>query len=212
MTDLSTLNPQQHAAIIQSMDKNVVLLAGAGSGKTHTLIKRAEYLLDDMNVQPWQIMMVTFTNKAANEILERAKKVKEDAWKMWIGTFHRICTRIMRMYGKPLGVDNFTIMDTKNSKALVKQILENKGVETNSYLISDIVSEISGFKNNMRKPSEVMVDKTVQPLYASVYKEYQDTSWRMRTFDFDDLIIYTILLLSSFPAVKEIINNLLSPP
>lgn len=203
MTDLSFLNEQQKHAVLESALHNIVLLAGAGAGKTKTLVTRAQYLIDDLNVDPSNIMMVTFTNKAATEIASRMFKINPKASEMWIGTFHRICTRIMRLQGKPLGINNFTIMDTKESKALVKECLDNLGLDSSPYVVSSVVSKISYYKNNLKRPAQVLMDKNENQIYAQAYQEYQNVAWKRKTFDFDDLIIYTILLLSSFPEIAE---------
>lgn len=151
--------------------------------------------------------MITFTNKAAGEIRERVSSISNDAYKMWIGTFHRICTRLIRMFGNKLGIQNFTIMDTKESKALVKEILEDKGVDYTPYMVNEIISKISTYKNNLIKPAAVLANPDEKKLFASVYQEYQNISWRRKSFDFDDLIIYTILLLSSYSDVLQWVHN-----
>jgi DNA helicase-2/ATP-dependent DNA helicase PcrA len=207
MTDLSTLNEQQRTAVLESINHNVVLMAGAGAGKTKTLITRTQYLVDDLGVDPANIMLVTFTNKAASEIMDRMMKVNNQAYKMWIGTFHRICTRIMRMHGKVLNVHNFTIMDTKDSKKLIREILEGFGVQHSPYMVNDIATRISYYKNNLTKPATVLLDPQEKRLYGDVYQEYQNICWRRKSFDFDDLIIYTILLLSSYPQVADWVHN-----
>lgn len=207
MTDLTTLNDQQRIAVLKSINHNVVLMAAAGSGKTSTLVKRTQYLIDDLGVAPENIMMITFTNKAAGEIRERVAHVSNNAYKMWIGTFHRICTRLMRMFGSKLGIQNFTIMDTKESKALIKEILDDKGVDYTPYIVSEIVSKISTYKNNLIKPAKVLENPDEKKLFAAVYQEYQNISWRRKSFDFDDLIIYTILLLSSYPDVLQWVHD-----
>lgn len=207
MTDLTTLNDQQRLAVLESINKNVVLMAAAGSGKTSTLVKRTQYLIDDMGVAPENIMLITFTNKAAGEIRDRVSAISNQAYKMWIGTFHRICTRLIRMFGSHLGIQNFTIMDTKASKELVKEILKDKGVDFTPYLVNDIVSKISTFKNNLVKPAAVLANPDIKKIYADVYQDYQNISWRRKSFDFDDLIIYTILLLSSYPEVLNWVHN-----
>lgn len=207
MTDLSTLNEQQRNAVIESINKNVVLMAGAGSGKTATLVKRTQYLIDDLGVSPENIMLITFTNKAANEIRERVSAVSNQAHKMWIGTFHRICTRLIRMHGSKLGIQNFTIMDTKEAKQLIKDILESKGVEYTPYLVNDLMGKISSYKNNLVKPATVLTDGREKRIYADVYQEYQNICWRRKNFDFDDLIIYAILLLSSYPDVLHWVHE-----
>lgn len=206
-TDLSTLNDQQKNAVLESINHNVVLMAAAGSGKTSTLVKRTQYLIDDLGVAPENIMMITFTNKAANEIRERVSAVSPNAYKMWIGTFHRICTRLIRMFGGKLGIQNFTIMDTKESKNLIKEILDNRGKEYNPYMINEFMSKISTYKNNLIKPAAVLANPDEKTIFADVYQEYQNISWRRKSFDFDDLIIYTILLLSSYPDVLQWVHD-----
>ena len=207
MTDLSTLNDQQRHAVLESINHNVVLMAAAGSGKTATLVKRTQYLINDLGVNPENIMLVTFTNKAAAEITSRVSVVNERAYKMWIGTFHRICTRLMRMFGSKLNIQKFTIMDTKESKALVKEILTDRGVEYSPYMVNTIIGKISEYKNNLIKPAMVLANPDEKRLYADVYQEYQNISWRRKSFDFDDLIIYTILLLSSYPDVAQWVHD-----
>lgn len=203
MTNLSMLNEQQRNAVLQSIDHNVVLLAGAGSGKTATLVKRTQYLIDDLGVAPNNIMLITFTNKAANEIRERVSQVCPMGYKMWIGTFHRICSRIIRMFGDKLGIQNFTILDTKDAKAIIKDILERQSVEYSKYLVNDIAAKISTYKNELMKPAKVLANGEEKKLYATVYQEYQNICWQRKSFDFDDLIIYAILLLNSYPDVQE---------
>lgn len=196
MADLSTLNEQQRAAVYESINKNVVLLAGAGSGKTHTMIKRTQYLMEDLGVNPENIMLVTFTNKAAKEIFQRMVDASPEAGKMWIGTFHRICIRILRKWGAKLGINYFTILDSKGQKDVIRDILNGRGIENSAFRINKILATIGQFKNNMRRPSEVILDTSIERLYADTYTEYQNTCWRRKTFDFDDLILYSILLLN----------------
>ena len=207
MTDLSTLNDQQRNAVLESINHNVVLMAAAGSGKTSTLVRRTQYLIDDLGVSPQNIMMITFTNKAAGEIRERVSAISPEAYKMWIGTFHRICTKLIRMFGNYLGIQNFTIMDTKDSKALIRDILSARGVEFTAHEVNAIVSKISQYKNNLIKPVVVLANQDEKRIYAEVYQEYQNISWRRKSFDFDDLIIYTILLLSSYPDVASWVHE-----
>ncbi len=207
LTDLSGLNPQQKDAVLQSIDHNVVLLAGAGSGKTYTLVKRTEYLITDMNVNPENIMLVTFTNKAANEIRERMNKLSPDAYKMWIGTFHRICTRIMRMFGWHLGIDSFTILDTKDARKIIKDFLVQEGEDDSVQNVKAYQARISKFKNNLVKKDDAKNDPNVSTALANVYANYMDYCWKNKSFDFDDLITYTILLLSSFNDVADWVHN-----
>lgn len=201
--DLNELNEQQRNAVLTSVNKNVVLLAGAGSGKTKTMVVRTQYLIEDLGVDPENIMLVTFTNKAANEIMERISKATPNAFNMWIGTFHRICIRIIRLHGHKAGIKHFSILDDKGQKGLVKDILDDMGINYNPALIKAILSKIGEFKNNMRKPSEVLQDSTIDQIYRQVYKAYQEICWKRKTFDFDDLIIYSIYMITAFPDVAE---------
>ena len=206
-TDLSNMNPQQKTAILESIDSNVVLLAAAGSGKTHTIVKRTEYLFDDLNVNPENVVMITFTNKAASEITERVAKINPNAYKMWIGTFHNICTRILRRHGHCMGINYFSIMDDKESKGMLKDICTGLGREYSVQSIKDIKRKISGYKSNLIKPEKVLTeycsDGKEDIIVATAYRDYQNRCWQRKSFDFDDLIIYTIMLLSSYPEIRK---------
>lgn len=210
-TDLTRLNEQQKNAIIESVDSNVVLLAAAGSGKTKTIVTRAEYLIDDLGIKPENIMMITFTNKAAKEIIERVANITQDAYKMWIGTFHNICTRILRKYGHFMGINHFSIIDEKESKKIIKQICLGYGKDLSNQSLKDMKKKISAYKSNLIKPEKVLSDYCANNLedtfVASVYREYQNQCWREKSFDFDDLIIYTIMLLSSYPEVSKWVHD-----
>lgn len=210
-TDLTRLNEQQKGAILESMDSNVVLLAAAGSGKTATIVKRTEYLVDDLNVSPENIMVITFTNKAAKEIVERVANITGDAYKMWIGTFHGICVRILRKFGHYMGINHFSIIDEKESKSILKQICLGLGKELSNQGLKDVKAKISTYKSNLVKPEKVLSDYCLNGLedtfIASAYRDYQNLCWKEKSFDFDDLIIYTILLLSSYPEVRDWIHQ-----
>ena len=210
-TDLSKLNEQQRNAVLESVNSNVALFAGAGSGKTKTIVTRAEYLIDDLGVKPENIMMITFTNKAAKEILERVANITNDAYKMWIGTFHSICVKILRKFGHCMGINHFSIIDDKESKAILKQICLGLGKDLSNQSLKDIRTKISAYKSNLIKPEKVLTDYCQNNLedtfVASVYREYQNQCWREKSFDFDDLIIYTIMLLSSYPEASGWIHE-----
>ena len=207
-TDLTTLNPQQKDAILKSIDHNVVLLAGAGSGKTHTLVKRTEYLITDLGVDPKNILMVTFTNKAANEIRERIAKITPFADEMWIGTFHKICIRLIKMFGHKLGVDNFTIMDQKDSRKLIKSLMSNfNTISTDKMNVKYFQTTISSFKNDLKTRADVRENPNVSDEMKIIYEQYLDKCWYRKTFDFDDLIIYGVLLLSTFEDVRDWVHE-----
>jgi len=164
-------------------------------------------LIDELGVSPSQIMMITFTNKAATEIKNRMMDASSEAHKMWIGTFHRICTRLIRMFGAKLGIQSFVIMDTKEGKNLIREILNDRGVEYSPYMVNEILAKISSYKNNLIKPAAVLASQKERQLFADVYQEYQNICWKRKTFDFDDLIIYTILLLSSYPDITDWVHE-----
>ena len=130
-----------------------------------------------------------------------------EAHKMWIGTFHRICTRLIRMFGAKLGIQSFVIMDTKEGKNLIREILNDRGVEYSPYMVNEILTKISSYKNNLIKPAAVLASQKERQLFADVYQEYQNICWKRKTFDFDDLIIYTILLLSSYPDITDWVHE-----
>ena len=164
-------------------------------------------MIDELGVSPSQIMMITFTNKAATEIKNRMMDASSEAHKMWIGTFHRICTRLIRMFGAKLGIQSFVIMDTKEGKNLIREILNDRGVEYSPYMVNEILTKISSYKNNLIKPAAVLASQKERQLFADVYQEYQNICWKRKTFDFDDLIIYTILLLSSYPDITDWVHE-----
>lgn len=156
-------------------------------------------------------MMITFTNKAAKEIIERVANITQDAYKMWIGTFHGICVKILRKFGHYMGINYFSIIDDKESKTILKQICLGLGKDLSNQSIKDIRTKISTYKSNLINPERVLTDYCQNNLedtfVASAYREYQNQCWREKSFDFDDLIIYTIMLLSSYPEVSKWIHE-----
>lgn len=175
--------------------------------KTRTLVTRAEYLIENIKVSPANIMMITFTNKAANEILERVYKVTPEAYKMWIGTFHKICTRLIRMFGEKLGIKSFTILDPTDSRNIIKEIVTDMGLDWGNYMLKSAQSKISEYKSNMIKPTKVLEYYSEDRTLAAIYQQYQNICWKRKSFDFDDLIIYAILLLNSFPDVLQWVHE-----
>lgn len=160
-----------------------------------------------MGVKPEEIMLVTFTNKAANEIQQRIAKVTPDFYKMWIGTFHRNCTRILRMFGKYLNINNFSIIDTKDARNIIKKHMAACGEDTSLPNIKYYQTKISELKNNLIGKEQARNDVTINGNLAEIYAGYVDECWKHKTFDFDDLITYTILLLSSFKPVSDWVHN-----
>jgi DNA helicase-2/ATP-dependent DNA helicase PcrA len=201
-TDLSKLNDQQRDAVLQSINKNVVLLAGAGSGKTSTMVKRTEYLIADCGVKPEELMVVTFTNKAANEIKHRISNITNDYYKMWIGTFHGICVKILRMFGKSLHIDNFTILDQNEARKIMSLAMKENGLDTSPQEVKEMMARVGHYKNEVIRPDKVLQINSDDKDVAAVYKSYQNRLWKAKSFDFDNLIIYTILLLGN-PDIKK---------
>ena len=150
-----TLNSQQKKAVLQT-DGPVLILAGAGSGKTRVLTHRVAYLIDECGVNPWNIMAITFTNKAAGEMRERVDKIVGfGAESIWVSTFHSSCTRILRRYADKIGYsNNFTIYDTDDSKALMKDVCKRFQLETQQLKLRNIMGIISKCKDNLVSPEE----------------------------------------------------------
>ena len=162
-------------------------------------------MLDECGVDASNILMVTFTNKAANEILERVHKNigKEKTNGIWIGTFHSNCIKILRTHGKLMGINNFTILDTKGQKDIIRDLAKNEYPSINNALVNHLLTIIGTYKNNMISPSMLSTFPDVDPIHLRIYSSYQNICWNRRTFDFDDLILYTILLLQRNQSVLD---------
>lgn len=216
---LSELNVQQRNAILGSFTQDTLVLAGAGAGKSKTLITRIQYILTEKNAQPSSIIAITFTNKSANELLERAKKVCDSADEMWIGTFHSICIRLLRMFGEDIGLGNFTIMDPYNCKKAAQEVLENMGAVITKQIVNNYLSRVSALKNELITSKRYRENKLAKytseyeqkcdPEYEFIqfYSNYQINNLRNQTLDFDDLILYTVLLLKSSKNAQDFVKK-----
>ena len=208
---LEGLNDRQYEAVINT-EGPCLVIAGAGSGKTKVLTHKIAYLIQEKKALPWNILAITFTNKAANEMKERiANLVGDQAKDMWIGTFHSICVRILRKFIDRIGFDSsFIIFDTTDQKTLIKRCL--KELEMDDKLFSDksVLSEISNAKNDMNEPEtyalKVKGDFRKEKI-AEVYKLYQRRLKENNAIDFDDIINYTIKILTENPDVLEYYSN-----
>ena len=196
---LKGLNDKQYEAVTNT-EGPCLVIAGAGSGKTKVLTHKIAYLMQEKRVLPWNILAITFTNKAANEMKERIEMlVGEAAKEMWVGTFHSICVRILRKFIDRIGFDSsFIIFDTTDQRTMVKQIL--KELEYDEKIFSDrsVISEISNAKNEMLEPEEYLVraqGEFRKEKIAEVYKIYQRKLKENNAIDFDDIINYTIKIL-----------------
>ena len=203
--DLSDLNPQQKNAVINSLNNNTVVIAGAGSGKTKTLTKRVGYLLDDMGVLPQNIMAVTFTNKAANELKQRLFTVCSEINKMWVGTFHSVCVKILKNFGSYIGIKSFSILSTYESKKILATAIKEAGIPADKPTINKYMTKISNYKNEFINADCLLKQANTNDdvIFANAYRNYQNIKWKSKTFDFDDLIIYSAILIKNS---KEVAN------
>lgn len=204
--NLDTLNPAQKEAVLCT-EGPLLVLAGAGSGKTRVLTHRIAHLVEDLHVAPWEIMAITFTNKAAAEMRERlGGLIGGYARGMWVSTFHSMCVRILRTDCERLGfAKGFTIYDDDDSKRLAKQILDELNIDQKRYPIPALRNRISQAKNELVVP-EVFKDRYKDPMsqvVGRVYERLQERLKALNAFDFDDLLLYTWLLLKNYPQVLE---------
>lgn len=208
--DLDTLNGPQREAVLCT-EGPLLVLAGAGSGKTRVLTHRIAHLVEDLNVAPWQIMAITFTNKAAAEMRERLQSlIGGGARGMWVSTFHSMCVRILRTDCERVGfAKGFTIYDDSDSKRLVDQIMDELNIDKKRYPIPVLRNRISQAKNDLQV-AEVFAEKTsdqVGQVAARVYTRLQERLRQLNAFDFDDLLLYTWLLLKNHPDVLAAYQN-----
>ncbi len=208
MSIYDTLNEEQKKGVFTTQGP-VLLLAGAGSGKTRVLTHRIAYLIDEMGVNPWNIMAITFTNKAAGEMKERVENlVGMGSESIWVTTFHSTCVRILRRYADRLGYDNhFTIYDTDDQKSVMKDVCKRLQIDTKLFKERSILSAISSAKDELISPKEyelnVMGDFRKQKI-AQAYREYQEALMKSNAMDFDDLIVKTVEL---FKADREVLEG-----
>ncbi len=204
--DLSTLNDAQ-AEAVSLTEGPLLVLAGAGSGKTRVLTYRIAHILDSDLAAPWEILAITFTNKAAAEMRERlAALVGGRSRGMWVSTFHSMCVRMLRADAERLGfTQSFTIYDTDDQKRLIKTILEEMDVNPKIYTPNSILNRISQAKNELLVPSVFAetVNDPVGKVAARAYTRYQERLKAANAFDFDDLLMYAYLLLAHHADVLE---------
>lgn len=203
-----TLNKEQKEAVLTT-EGPLLLLAGAGSGKTRALTHRIAYLIEEMGISPWNILAITFTNKAAGELRERVNQlVGFGAEQIWVATFHSTCVRILRRHIDRLGFDNnFTIYDTDDQKTVIKEICKRFGIDTKQTKERDFMNAISSAKDKLIGPLEYRMQNMgdfSKKKIGDVYEEYQEVLKKNNALDFDDLIVKTVEL---FKACPEILNN-----
>ena len=201
------LNNKQKEAVLQ-IEGPCLVIAGAGSGKTKVLTHKIAYLIAEKNIAPWNILAITFTNKAANEMKERVEKLVGDTAKdIWMGTFHSVCVRILRKYIDRIGFDHsFLIFDTSDQRTLIKECLKTLNVDDKMFTDRAVLSEISNAKNEMLEPIQYSVKYSAdfrKSKIAEVYTLYQKRLKENNAIDFDDIINYTIKILTENPDALE---------
>ena len=207
MSIYDTLNPPQQEAVFHT-EGPLLILAGAGSGKTRVLTHRIAYLIEDKGVNPFNILAITFTNKAAQEMRERVDRLTgADGMSVWVATFHSTCVRILRRYIDRLGYDNrFTIYDSDDQKTLMKEICRKLNIDTKIYKERSLLAQISHAKDEMISPDEMEMNAGGdfnQKKVAQVYREYQTALKSNNALDFDDLLVKTVELFQNCGDVLE---------
>ena len=200
---LNGMNDRQ-AEAVQTTEGPLLIMAGAGSGKTRVLTHRIAYLIDEKMVNPWNILAITFTNKAAREMRERAEKLKTEAQDCLIATFHSMCVRILRREADHIGYNrNFTIVDPGEQRTLMKRILKNLNLDPKKWNERAILGTISNAKNDLI--DEVAYANLAGDMYTEIvakcYKAYQKELRQSEAMDFDDLIMLTLRLFDQNPDV-----------
>ena len=207
MSIYDTLNEPQREAVLH-VDGPLLILAGAGSGKTRVLTHRIAYLIEELGVNPWNILAITFTNKAAGEMRQRVDDlVGFGSESIWVSTFHSMCVRILRRFIDRLGYDSsFTIYDTDDQKTLMKAVCKKIDIDTKQFKERMLLSVISSAKNEMILPEEFELNAGgdfAQLKIAKVYREYEAQLKANNALDFDDLLVKTVQLLQTQPDVCE---------
>ena len=202
---LKGLNDKQYEAVVNT-EGPCLVIAGAGSGKTKVLTHKIAYLIENQDIKPWNILAITFTNKAAKEMKERVESlVGEKANEMWISTFHSTCVRILRREIDKLGYkSSFTIYDTSDQKTLLKECMKALNINDKDITLQEIMGKIGRAKDNMRTPESYMREfehHFREKKIADVYQMYQKRLKENNALDFDDLIFKTVELFKSHPEV-----------
>ncbi len=207
MIDKNVLNSQQQLAV-DTTEGPLLILAGAGSGKTKTLTNRIAHLIHDKKVDPFNILAITFTNKAAGEMRDRVcAMVGEGGERIWVTTFHSTCMRILRRHIDRLGYDiNFTVYDSDDQKTVMKNVCKKLNIDTKSYKEKTLLNAISAAKDNLITAAEYSLETFgdfTKIVIARAYKEYQDQLKKSNAVDFDDIIMLTVQLFKENPEILE---------
>src|SRR5690625_1243873 len=203
---LARLNERQKEAVIAT-EGPLLIMAGAGSGKTRVLTHRIAYLMNEKSVSPRNILAITFTNKAAREMKERVEKlVGPESEAMWVSTFHSMCVRILRRDIEKIGYNrNFTIIDSSDQLSVMKQILKNLNIDPKQYDPRAMIGQVSNRKNELITPKQAIetANNYFEKQVAAIYDAYQKTLRKNQVLDFDDLIMETIHLFQRVPEVLQ---------
>lgn len=207
MSIYDTLNPKQKEAVLHT-DGPLLILAGAGSGKTRVLTHRIAYLIDECGVNPWNIMAITFTNKAAGEMRERVDNlVGFGAESIWVSTFHSSCVRILRRHIENLGyTTSFSIYDSDDQKTLMRQVFKTLDIDTKQFKERSVLAAISSAKDKLIAPEEFLLNAGGdfrEKKTGEIYKEYQKQLKKNNALDFDDLIVKTVELFQNNPQILD---------
>lgn len=207
MSIYDTLNDMQREAVFHT-EGPLLILAGAGSGKTRVITHRIAYLIEEKSVNPWNIMAITFTNKAAGEMRERVDGIVGfGSESIWVSTFHSTCVRILRRYIDRLGYENsFTIYDSDDQKSLMKSVCKKLNIDTKKYKEKNILSQISRAKNDFISPEQYALNNQndfSKKIIVQAYKSYQEQLKSNNALDFDDLLVKTVELFKGNPDILE---------
>ena len=203
---LNGMNPEQ-AEAVKATEGPLLIMAGAGSGKTRVLTHRIAYLMVEKGVNPYNILAITFTNKASREMRDRIENILGGASEnIWISTFHSMCVRILRRDIDRIGMNrNFTILDSTDQQSVIKAILKAKNIDPKKFDPRSLLGSISSAKNELTTPEELskQVGGYYDQVVSDVYTEYQKRLRKNQALDFDDLIMTTIQLFQRVPEVLE---------
>lgn len=207
---VKNMNSEQSEAV-RTTEGPLLIMAGAGSGKTRVLTHRIAYLLDEKDVSPYNILAITFTNKAAKEMKARVEHlVGEEAQVIWMSTFHSMCVRILRRDADRIGIErNFTIIDPTDQKSVIKDVLKSENIDSKRFEPRMFIGAISNLKNELKTPEDAQKEANDfhSQMVATVYKGYQSQLSRNEALDFDDLIMTTINLFERVPETLEYYQN-----
>lgn len=211
MNALVTKMNEEQSQAVRTTEGPLLIMAGAGSGKTRVLTHRIAYLLDEKDVSPYNVLAITFTNKAAKEMKARVETlVGEQAQVLWMSTFHSMCVRILRRDADRIGIErNFTIIDPTDQKSVIKDVLKNENIDSKKFEPRMFIGAISNLKNELKTPEDAQKEANDYhaQMVATVYKGYQRQLSRNEALDFDDLIMITIRLFERVPEVLDYYQN-----